>query len=236
MSKFLIYGLIDPDTLQIRYVGLSSTGLKRPNDHTKPYKLYRKDRKSTNFTHCQLWLQKLVKSGKKPGIIVIQEHATQAELSDSERFWIKHFRLLGNDLTNMQDGGYECHHRGYKHSAETIQKLQVSAKARYEKDPSSMQKAIEASAVKSLGSKRTKESIEKRQATRRARGIVSDASKFRKYTEAKKVPVMDQNGKVYASISEAAKAINSTSSNICKHLQGKFKQVKSFKFQYAEKI
>lgn len=34
MSRFLIYGLVDPRTNEVRYVGRSSSGLVRPKHHS----------------------------------------------------------------------------------------------------------------------------------------------------------------------------------------------------------
>ena len=35
-GKFIIYALVDPRILEIRYVGLSTRGLERPRSHGRP--------------------------------------------------------------------------------------------------------------------------------------------------------------------------------------------------------
>ena len=42
-SKFLIYGLVDPRDGQLRYVGKSTSGLRRPRSHWYP-RVIREDR------------------------------------------------------------------------------------------------------------------------------------------------------------------------------------------------
>ena len=39
ISKFIIYGLADPATDAVRYIGRSSNGLVRPRGHFKPSSL-----------------------------------------------------------------------------------------------------------------------------------------------------------------------------------------------------
>lgn len=42
-SKFLIYGLTDPITDELRYIGRSSSGLNRPRQHLAP-SVYNKEK------------------------------------------------------------------------------------------------------------------------------------------------------------------------------------------------
>lgn len=96
---YLIYGLIDPDTDQVRYVGKSSSGLKRPSHHWLHKQLReRRDR-------CHNWVRSVLARGKIPIVKVLQETENSEALNELEKMWITNLRIQGCDLTNMTEGG-----------------------------------------------------------------------------------------------------------------------------------
>lgn len=98
ISEYLIYGLTDPTTNTIRYIGKSSSGLKRPTSHTSPYSLKIRSLKTN-------WILSLIKKNAKPKIIIIEECASESVLNEREVFWIKLCKTGGCRLTNGTDGG-----------------------------------------------------------------------------------------------------------------------------------
>lgn len=96
--KFIIYGLIDPITLMIRYVGLSATGMRRPKSH-------RNQRNSSVDTYCARWVRNLIQSGLEYEIAVLEECGCVDQLPQAERWWIAYGRASGWPLTNLTDGG-----------------------------------------------------------------------------------------------------------------------------------
>lgn len=94
-----IYGLIDPDTRQLRYIGQSIRGFARPISHWKN----KRNRELKDHAHC--WVRSVLKRGKVPEIEVIQECSSFAELDEAEDFWMEYFRMIGCDLTNTYHGG-----------------------------------------------------------------------------------------------------------------------------------
>ena len=97
----LVYGLIDPITDELRYVGKSSRGMKRPLEHAKHA------RKSANpRSHLYRWIKRIQDAGVDPEIIILEEgHADESELNEAERFFIAYFRYIGSRLTNATGGG-----------------------------------------------------------------------------------------------------------------------------------
>jgi len=95
VSKWLIYGLVDPRDGQLRYVGMSSTGFVRANHK--------------HSAHCGSWIKSLKNVELKPDVIVIEEFQFSEDvnkrLSDAEIFWIDYFKMIGSNLTNMTKGG-----------------------------------------------------------------------------------------------------------------------------------
>lgn len=122
--KFLIYGLIDPRTQQLRYVGKSCSGLKRPRQHRSPGGIKR----ATG--HAGSWLRSLFAAGLRPEFCVLEEHGNSEDLLESEVFWIGYFKMIGANLTNMQAGGDGRHH-GMKMSNESRKNSSVGAYRRW---------------------------------------------------------------------------------------------------------
>lgn len=89
---FLIYGLIDPETKLLRYVGKSSVGIRRA--HQK------------HSAHCENWRQELKTRGLKPEVIIIEDlNQDGSMLNEREMFWIGQHRQAGAPLTNLTVGG-----------------------------------------------------------------------------------------------------------------------------------
>lgn len=109
MSKYLIYGLIDPRTLLVRYVGKSSTGLLRPNSHRAAARC------AAPRGHCGRWINSLHRLGLDYVVVVLEDivpqldslaaAAVKSRLNDMERWWIAYGRASGWELTNMTSGG-----------------------------------------------------------------------------------------------------------------------------------
>ncbi len=97
MSTF-IYGLQDPRTQEIRYVGQTSVGLSRPKAHSNPSVFLRYK------SHVYNWVRQLHSEGLKP-VISILEECESDELDENEIFYIGYLRSLGCNLTNLSTGG-----------------------------------------------------------------------------------------------------------------------------------
>lgn len=98
-KEFIIYGLIDPRTGQLRYVGQSIRGLRRPVEHWKR----RRFREAKD--HCHTWVRSVLRDGLTPEIEILQECSSFSELDEAEDFWITYFRFIGCDLTNDPRAG-----------------------------------------------------------------------------------------------------------------------------------
>lgn len=121
-SNFIIYGLFDPETQELRYIGKSVNGLKRSRQHTKTADLKRHGK-----THKVAWVKSLIKKNLKPIVMIITQCGTPEELYPEEQRLIKRFKTLGAKLTNATDGGPGRY--GYKLSEATKAKLRKCAKA-----------------------------------------------------------------------------------------------------------
>lgn len=123
MNSYIIYGLVDPITHELRYIGKSVNGLSRPNEHTRPHKLKKLK------THCNFWIKSLIRKHTKPEIIILEESKSKNELFELEKFWIEYFKSIGANLTNHTIGGEGS--IGYRHKKSTKQKISRIVKNRF---------------------------------------------------------------------------------------------------------
>jgi group I intron endonuclease len=204
--KSFIYGLVDPRTGQLRYVGQTSCGMRRPQQHAKPWSL-----KAAPHTHKSRWINSLVCDGLMYEIVILE---VTEKLNEAERFWLAYLRSHHN-LTNATVGG-EIGMRGFKHSAEARQKMSAARIGgpgfRSNHSTTSRKKMSEAHQGKIL-SRTTRLKMS------RARGGH---------------PVVDNFGNRYDSAIDAVEKLGLDRGHIYKVLNGQRKSVKGYWFRYVE--
>lgn len=90
-----IYGLVDPDTLEVRYIGQTNDIKERLRFHTQ----YSSALKREAHKQKGKWTQGLLNAGKKPSIVILQ--VVPFKLADeAERRWIEMGKLFGWSLFN----------------------------------------------------------------------------------------------------------------------------------------
>ncbi len=97
-DQFIIYGLTDPRTDTVRYVGKSCTGLKRPRLHAQRRGLLESNYKAR-------WVRSLLANSLMYGVVVLYASSTREGLAEAEQFWIAELRSRGFPLTNTSRGG-----------------------------------------------------------------------------------------------------------------------------------
>lgn len=110
-----IYGLVDPRTTQLRYVGKT---VLAPDRRVFVHKWRAK--KQPHKNHSMAWLLNLVAAGTEPEVFTIEEVPPGGDWVEAEQFWIAYFRSIGADLCNHTVGGEGA--PGHKQSPETIAK------------------------------------------------------------------------------------------------------------------
>lgn len=113
----IIYGLVEPATLMVRYVGQSAKGVSRPMQHVN----------TRERSYKANWVAGLHARGQQFGIVVLEEVADADDLALAEMWWIAYGRACGWQLTNVTAGGEGT--RGYRKSPEAIVQMQETAKA-----------------------------------------------------------------------------------------------------------
>lgn len=119
---FIVYALTDPRTGEVRYIGMSTSGLRRPRRHSMPSQLSRYPGHRAN------WIAELKRQGLAFGVAVLCALPSPEHLPAAEIFWIAEGRRLGWRLTNATDGGEGS--PGYVPSASARALLSAAGKGR----------------------------------------------------------------------------------------------------------
>lgn len=121
MNNYYIYGLFDPETGELRYIGQTIHSLeKRLSVHmadSKKGKSYRKN-----------WIKSLQDKGLKPIIQIIDSTSDINNLSKLEIYYISYFKNIGCRLTNLTNGGEGV--PGRKLNEEQLNRFRKAAKIR----------------------------------------------------------------------------------------------------------
>ncbi len=234
MSTYLIYGLVDPRNQQLRYVGMSRRGLRRPREHIK-------ERFLKKNTYKNNWIRQLLGLGLRPRIVVIQEFQDPDILSQAEIFWIAYFKRMGCPLTNHCRGG-----EGFtgRHSVETKEKIRIASTGRLH--------SMETRRAMSTSKTGRPLSLEHRLALRVPHKPLSQETRLKmslsrtgKPMNAKsreifnarnaglRKPVVDSLGRVYESQSSAARILGLEQANVLKVLKGRLKTTGGLSFSYV---
>lgn len=123
MSRFIVYALTDPRDGQVRYIGLSSSGLTRPRTHKDPGRLKRDPGDKAD------WISGLKEFGLTYGIVVLCALPSAEHLPAAEVFWIAEGRRRGWPLTNRSTGG-AMGALGCKRSPEHIARIKEYQRSR----------------------------------------------------------------------------------------------------------
>lgn len=128
-----IYGLLDPETIECRYIGQS----------IRPAERYANHMNEISNCHRSHWLQSLKKRGLFPIMVVFERVEGEWPWQEAERYWIARGRALGWPLTNNTSGGdgirdlapeararISAASRGRRHSPEAIEKLKIARRNR----------------------------------------------------------------------------------------------------------
>lgn len=97
MDKVYIYGLVDPESDVIRYVGKTTDLYKRYYYHLQELL----DKKKENY-HSKNWIRNIMQKGIAPKIKILEICNTN-NWQEREIFWINFYE--DNKLTNMTKGG-----------------------------------------------------------------------------------------------------------------------------------
>lgn len=241
VMNFFIYGLFDPITNELRYIGQTIQKVEyRLRKHIS------ESGKGTGY-YKNCWIKSLTNKGLKPEIFVLEACNSLNELNDAEEWYIQYYKSLGCKLTNMAYGG-NSHNKGVKHSVKNRIKFSEAKGGEPVIDQFGkvyFTPVFAAEAIKADVSN-LRAVLYKKQA--HIKGFcfnyLSEGKPnfdFEEYKRVKNVkwsrshggkPFKDQFGNIYQSTMEAERALNFDHSGIQKVLAGKRRQCNGYIFTY----
>jgi len=212
MPKHKVYVLSASDTGEVRYVGKTSQDLKaRLRIHLNDSVRLKKKAYRNN------WIRSVVDRG---GSIVAQSIGEFWEESDAllaEIYYIAFFRENGLRLVNQTDGGEGV--TGYVPTPEHRAKMRL---ARVGRTPS-------------LGMRHTPEAKEKSRLASTGRHF-SESALIRRARSLGGRDFVDENGILYQTCPQAAKALGVFATSVCAVLRGRLKTTGGHTFKYVDAI
>lgn len=121
-----IYGLVDPQTFQIRYIGQTENLENRLRVHLSVTET--NVRHKRKLTHKEAWVVSLLSANLLP-LIVELDNCTEDDWEQVECWWIELCRAIKLPLTNLSNGGKGIF-RGRRHTQEAIERIRKSVKER----------------------------------------------------------------------------------------------------------
>ena len=116
----IIYGLFDPRTGQLRYIGRTISSVSsRLAAHLADAR-----RKALPKSG---WIREMREGGLAPEIEILETCSSKEDLHEAERWHIQYWISLGCDLTNVRSGGGPG-------SEETRRRMSAAQKARWAKN------------------------------------------------------------------------------------------------------
>lgn len=221
---FIIYGLCDPRTGELRYIGKTARGQQRYYEHLSVMR-----KKSGPKSHLRYWLRSLHRRGDRPDFFVIEDATDGNALSIAEIELISYFKAVGCNLVNNTLGGDGA--SGHKHSAATRKRI------------SEVQKGVpKSSEQRELISKtltgRTLSAAHRAALSKAGMGRISGPMTAEQKMKISRMrggrPFKDQNGNTYISLTDVHKRLNVNPSEVAKVLKGVIKHTKGYTFSYLE--
>lgn len=206
-----IYRLIDPFTNETRYIGKSGNIKNRFRHHTSQAKFLK--------SHVGRWINTILQKGGLPILEIIEEcHSLNWE--EKEIYWISYYKALFPNLCNIMKGGNEppkpLPH--VKKAKFTIQKGKYRVRVSFNGH------------IYFLGQYATKEEAEKIYNNFKENPKVPSTQVYSK----REIELHDEAGQIltFKNVTECAKYLKTSTSNISRCLKGKAKTHKSCTFNY----
>jgi NUMOD3 motif len=220
LPRCCIYGLVDPRTGEVRYIGKTTYGIRRIYSHR--WLLFR------DKTYKGAWLRQLIAAGLWCEVRLLEELPAE-ELCAAEVRWIAYARKEGWPLTNLTDGGEGTHGlvRRPEHTAKIAaalrgRPLSLECRAKLSAVNRGKKLSVEhAAALRASHVGRPTSARQRARASEVHRGKVLSAETRAKIGKANSRAVVDEaTGACYPSIREAAKVTGVSMRSIQRVLGG----------------
>lgn len=216
-----VYGLFDPDTKELRYIGLTTVGFKRIIEHWETAHTLGTKKKTTKV---QKWTYSLKVQNKIFDVFYFEYFDDNGiELDESEQFHIAYYKSIGCNLLNQDWGG----RRQYLYNKSTANKYLISTKI---KQAWANPKLRENQSL--VSKKNWADPKLRQQMIDNASGMTEACQEGRKKLVEKQIPIIeDAFGNIYKGLDQAAQSVGVTRVTIHKAIIGLLKTAGGRKFK-----
>lgn len=246
-SEMFIYGLFDPRTKEVRYVGQTAKGLKRAWQHWGTHAW-----KTGKNLHKKAWIGQLKTLELKYEVEILERCNSYEALDEAETFWIKHLLEIDVKLVNKSLGGagerpihgrtdeqrIHCSKanggRPIQDELGNVYLSKLEAERKLHVAHQTITRVLKGKDRHAGGHtfSYVGEELPEPFIAKGSRGPYSEERKINAVRGKGCLPFKDQYGKVYQTATEAAKDLNCRSSLIIRVLKKKRKSVRGFSFIY----
>lgn len=200
-----IYGLLDPDTDELKYIGQTIQGFKRITEHY--HKSNKKSRTTNYFSHSNIWINYLKNNNTIFKVIYLEYFDNNDNLDESEQFWIEYFKSLGCKLINHEIGGKR------NKGLDLEQRKLISLRTKEAMNNPILRKKLS-------------DRLKGKPSTFKGKKLSEEAKKKLSLSQEKKVYYLkDENNNIYRGCLEAAKALNCSVSAVRHFIHGRTKSI-----------
>lgn len=209
ISNSFIYGLIDPETNNIMYIGQTIQGFIRITDHF--HKCNKINKSTKKRSPSKLWISKLRKEDKCFKVIYLEYIENSIDLNEAEEYWISFIKSTGASLLNYSQNNGFLNTTRFLTNEDRV-KISIATKD-------------------AMNNPETRAKCRKNRANQVAPNIGRKFSqefkdKISKAQENKVIYFKDSDGNIYRGLKDAAIKLNVTFGAIWKALNGYCKTVK----------
>jgi hypothetical protein len=242
MKQVYIYGLIDPTTSQLRYIGKSINPNSRFRKHLQDSK--------KKITYKDKWIFSLIERKIKPELIII-DTLEEVNWEFWEIHYISYFKSIGCSLTNLTCGGENPPNlKGRKRTIEEIEKIRLGniGKKRSKETRENISKSKKGKPLFHLNNEKERSLSHKKNLSLSLKGRLSPnkgkifskeyKNKLSKASTVKKRVIQfsldDKIIKIWNSITEAQKELNLKHISECCRNKNNNKTSGGYKWKYYE--
>lgn len=233
-NKYIIYGLFELDSGELRYIGKT---IRRLNTRFNTHLSVAKSPKSK--TYLSKWIR-FNNYRNNIEIRPIQELYNLNDLNEAEIYWIKHFKYLGCNLVNCTSGGEGV--IGFKHNSDFKKKMSQLMYERHNKNTA--HKIVRRDRRNKLSE------IQEQELIFNYINNISNTELAKKYKITKTTvlnilkrhgvrtrhrvsrPFKDQFGTIYNTHKEASIKLKIAAGSVCEVLKNKKQSAKGYEFFY----
>lgn len=214
-KNICIYGLLNPETNELFYIGQTIQGFARIREHF--YKCQKRTKNNT-LTRSQVYIYNLKKQNKIFKVIYLEYlQKDSIELDIAEKFWISYFKMIASNLLNDESGGK----REYKdYSKEIRNKISIKTKLAMN-NPTTKEKCRQ-----NLAKNRKNMDFSKSEEQKRKISLAQ---------EKKVIYIQDNFNNIYRGIHAAARALNIHPSLVSYRLRNPYKIINGIGLKKIEK-